>query len=127
MGRAAEKEKTEADIKQVDKEMTDMTDERKAEHDAFKQAKKDDLAAISLLTEAKKALESFYAKNKIDMGPIQGSVKLAQAGPEFERSEDAAPDATFAKKDKNKLESKGAISALAMIIEDLEDEVHNGI
>jgi len=85
------------------------------------------MAAIALITKAKDALSSYYAKNKIELGPIQGSVKLFNADPVFDVSEDQAPEAKFADKGSHKNESKGAISALTMIIEDLEAEVKNGV
>merc|ERR1719263_1884537 len=61
------------------------------------------------------------------MGPIQGSVKglLQKDEPEFERSADDAPDATFSKKGNNKLEGKGIVSLFDYIIEDLADELAN--
>merc|ERR1719375_158235 len=105
--------------------MSDLKDERKAENDAFLQAKKDDEGAIDLLKQARAAMAAFYKKNGVDMGEIQGSVKLLQQ-PEFERSEDAAPDATFSAKGHRKGQSKNILSLLSYIIEDLEDEVSNG-
>merc|ERR1719440_1177674 len=61
------------------------------------------------------------------MGPIQGSVKgaLIQQEPEFERSADDAPDATFSNKGNNKLKGKGIVSLFDYIIEDLNDELAN--
>merc|ERR1719440_50009 len=61
------------------------------------------------------------------MGPIQGSVKgaLIQQEPEFERSADDAPDATFSNKGNNKLKGKGIVSLFDYIIEDLDDELAN--
>merc|ERR1719213_1258566 len=61
--RTQEKEETIAKIKETKKYMKDITDERKEEHDAFKQAKKDDETAIGLLEKAKEALTKFYKKN----------------------------------------------------------------
>merc|ERR1719386_356933 len=60
------------------------------------------------------------------MGPIQGSVKgLLQQEPEFERSADDAPDATFSSKKNNKVQGKGIVSLFDYIIEDLADELAN--
>merc|ERR1719316_1580191 len=60
------------------------------------------------------------------MGPIQGGAKDALVQePEFERSADDAPDATFSKKGSNKLEGKGIVSLFDYIIEDLNDELAN--
>ena len=62
------------------------------------------------------------------MREIQGSMKLLQRqGPEFEISEDQAPVATFSDKGNNKNQSKGTISILTMLVEDLKAELTNGI
>merc|ERR1719274_417917 len=47
--------------------------------------------------------------------------------PEFDVSEDQAPDATFSDGGKSSGESKGIVSIMTMLKEDLEDEVANGI
>merc|ERR1719456_1802281 len=119
-------EDTEKEIELTKEQMVKMTEERTDENDAFKAAKKDDEDAIALLEQAIEALSAYYKKNKIEMGPIQGSVKLMQE-PEFEVSKWQAPDATFSDKGKRKNESKGIISILTMLKEDLEDEIKNGI
>jgi len=116
--RTADKVQTEEEIKSVDAEMAQMTQSREAEHKEFQNAKKDDEDAIALLTRAKDSLSSYYEKN---------GVKFFQKEPVFDVSKDQAPEAKFSDKGSHKLESKGAISALAMIIEDLEDEVKNGV
>jgi len=112
-------EATKANIKQ-------MEEERKAEHEEFQVAKSDDEAAIALLEKARDVLSSYYKKNEVDMGPVQGSMKLLQ-GPEFEISADQAPDATFSDAGKRKNQGKGIISILTMLIEDLQSEIKNGI
>merc|ERR1719146_542268 len=119
-------EDTEKEIRLTQEQMEQMTIERTNENEAFLAAKKDDQDAIALLEQAIEALSSYYKKNKIEMGPIQGSVKLIQE-PEFEVSKWQAPDATFSDAGKRKNESKGIISILTMLKEDLEDEIKNGI
>merc|ERR1719456_741451 len=119
-------EDTVKEIEATKEQMRKMTEERTDENDAFKSAKKDDEDAIALLEQAIEALSSYYKKNKIEMGPIQGSVKLIQE-PEFEVSKWQAPDATFKDKGARKNESKGIVSILTMLKEDLEDEIKNGI
>merc|ERR1719261_1669111 len=105
-----------------------MTEEREDEHEAFKEAKADDEAAIEVLGQAIAALSKYYEKNKIDMGPIQGSMKLLQGSePVFEVAQTQAPDAKFADTGKRKNQSKGIISILTMLKEDLEDEIKNGV
>merc|ERR1719401_98080 len=106
-----------------------MTAVRKEENEEFLNAKKEDQEAIDLLMAARDALTKFYKKNKVDMGPIQGSVKGASFAqePEFEVSADQAPDADFSGKGKRKHESKGIVQMMTMIIEDLNDEIKNGM
>jgi len=151
--REDEKVTTVEDIAQVKKEIEDMEIQRADENQAFLQEKKDDEDAIALLEKAKAALSRFYDTNKIELGPIQGSVKgvlLLQekrqqeaqepvfevaasetpetpSVPEFEISEDQAPDATFSHRGHRKNESKGIISIIQMIIEDLGGEIKTGI
>merc|ERR1719387_2897082 len=119
-------DKTVAEIDATKEQIAQMEDERKAEHEEFQVAKADDEAAIALLEKTVEVLSAYYNKNKIDMGPIQGSMKLIQ-GPEFEISDDQAPDATFKEKGSRKNQSKGIISIMTMIIEDLQSEIKNGI
>merc|ERR1719217_943534 len=113
--RTKEKEETIAKIKETKQYMKDITDERKEDQDA-----------IALLEKAKESFTKYYKESGVKMGPIQGSVKgLLQAEPEFERSADDAPDATFSKKGNNKVAGKGIVSLFDYIIEDLADELAN--
>jgi len=123
--RTKEKEETIAKIKETKQYMSDITDERKEENEAYLQAKKDDEDAKDLLEKAKEAFTKFYKEQGVKMGPIQGSVKLLQEEPAFERSADDAPDATFSKKGNNKVQGKGIVSLFDYIIEDLQDELAN--
>eukprot|EP00746_Dinoflagellata_sp_MGD_P013076 gnl/MRDRNA2_/MRDRNA2_128122_c0_seq1.p1 gnl/MRDRNA2_/MRDRNA2_128122_c0~~gnl/MRDRNA2_/MRDRNA2_128122_c0_seq1.p1 ORF type:complete len:711 (-),score=215.78 gnl/MRDRNA2_/MRDRNA2_128122_c0_seq1:88-2220(-) len=117
---------TETEIATTNDQIKSMEDTRKETHEDFLAAKKDDEMAIKLLTKTVEVLSSYYKKEKIEMGPIQGSMKLLQE-PEFSISKDQAPDATFSDKGKRKNESKGILSILTMIIEDLQAEIKNGI
>jgi len=119
-------EDTAKEIKDTEQQIKDMEEQRVSEHEAFKEAKADDEAAIELLGQAIEALSKFYKKEGVEMGPIQGSSKLLQE-PEFQVSQWQAPDATFSDKGKRKNQSKGIISILTMLKEDLEDEIKNGI
>merc|ERR1719327_1507405 len=123
--RTKERDETIAKIKETKQYMSDITDERKEENEAYLQAKKDDEDAKDLLEKAKEAFTKFYKEQGVKMGPIQGSVKLLQEEPAFERSADDAPDATFSKKGNNKVQGKGIVSLFDYIIEDLEDELAN--
>merc|ERR1719310_1055267 len=110
------------EIETTKEEIKEMEDVRKEENEDFVQAKEDDEAVIKLLKKAIEALSAYYKNNKIEMGPVQGSVKLLQ-----ESVGDTQPDATFSKKGSRKGESKGIISILTMLMEDAEDEIKNGI
>merc|ERR1719194_50476 len=123
--RTKEREETIAKIKETKTYMKDITDERKEENEAYLQAKKDDQDAIALLEKAKESFTKYYKEKGVDMGKIQGSVKLLQAEPAFERSADDAPDATFSSKGNNKVQGKGIVSLFDYIIEDLKDEIAN--
>merc|ERR1712093_841621 len=98
-----------------------MEKQRKEENEAFLAKKSDDEGAIELLEMAKKALAKYYKENKL---PVLLGVK---AGPDFKRSEDAAPEFEFSGKGSRSGESKGIVSLMNMLIEDLEDEIKNGI
>jgi len=121
--------KTFEQINEVEAHMKAITEERNAENAAFLKAKEEDQQAIDLLMAARDAMAKFYKKNDIAMGPIQGSVKgvFAQQEPEFSVSADQAPDAVFSDKSKRKGESKDIVSILTYIIEDLNDEIKNGM
>merc|ERR1719424_2753159 len=120
-----EKADTIQKIEETQQYMRDLTAERKAENEAYLQAKKDDQNAKALLEKAKAAFAAFFKKNDIKTGPIQGSATGLLQDPEFERSADDAPDASFTKKGSNKVASKGVLSLFAYIIEDLEAELAN--
>merc|ERR1719160_496677 len=125
--RKDEKVATLEEIEQVKKEIGDMEASRIEENTVFLQEKGDDENAIELLEKAKEAILAYYEKNKIELGPIQGSVKgVLLQEPVFKISEDQAPDATFSHKGKRKNETKGVISIIQMIIEDLGGEIKTG-
>jgi len=117
--REEEKAKTIEEIEDVTAQMAAMEKQRKEENEAFLAKKSDDEGAIELLEMAKKALAKYYKENKL---PV-----LLEQGPDFKRSEDAAPEFEFSGKGKRSGESKGIVSLMSMLIEDLEDEIKNGI
>merc|ERR1719473_659662 len=119
--REEEKAKTIEEIEDVTAQMEAMEKQRKEENEAFLAKKSDDEGAIELLEMAKKALSEYYKENKL---PVLLGVKQ---GPDFKRSEDAAPEFEFSDKGKRSGESKGIVSLMNMLIEDLEDEIKNGI
>lgn len=115
-----EMQKTIEEIEEVKQQIITIKQVRKEENEAFLQAKKDDQDAIKLLVEARGFLKEFYEKNAIPL-------ELAQQGPEFAVPEDQAPEATFSDKGNRKLESKGVVSIMTMIIQDLDDEIKNAM
>merc|ERR1719235_1397202 len=102
---------------------------RIAAHNEYAEKRSDDEGAVALLKAAIESLSAFYKNNDMETGPIQGSINLLQKrkGPVFEVSADQAPDATFTSASKSAGESKGIISTITMIKEDLEDEIANGV
>jgi len=121
-----EKDDTLEAIEEVKEDIKAMKKTRKEENEEFLQAKKDDQDAIKLLVEARKFLKDYYEKNKIPLGKVQGG-SLVQQGPEFEVPEDQAPEADFSGKGSRKNQAKGIVSIMTMIIEDLNDEIKNGM
>merc|ERR1719454_479884 len=104
-----------------------MEDARKEQHAAFESAKSDDEGAAKLLAAAIESMTAFYKNNKIGMGEIQGAAQALVQEPVFEVSADQAPDASFSSAGKSGGESKGIVSIMTMIKEDLEDEIANGV
>merc|ERR1719231_615493 len=105
-----------------------MEDARNEAHSVYQGKKADDEGASKLLAAAIESLSAFYKNNEIETGPVQGSINLLQKrAPVFEVSADQAPDASFTGAGKSSGESKGIISTLTMIKEDLDDEIKNGV
>merc|ERR1719424_1540286 len=88
----AEKEKTEQNKADLIQAMEEALADRTAENEAFHAAKDDDESAVELLGQAIDALSEYGKNNPSFMQILQ---------PEFEVSEDQAPDATFASGDKH--------------------------
>ena len=102
-----------ADLQQA---MADALADRTAQNGAFSTAKEDDLTAIGLLEDAIAAMSEYGTNN----------LALLQKQPEFEVSEDQAPDATFSDAGSHKDASTGIVSLLTNIKEELEKEVALG-
>jgi len=121
---AAEKEKAETikTMEELNQTMIEMKTQRTTENQEFLQAKSDDEQAIVLLKQAVDALMKYHDNNNVTIGPLE----LVQQGPEFEKSADQAPEADFSGKGNRKGESKGILSILANIIEDLGGEIRVG-
>jgi len=114
--KTTEREKTIEQIEDVIKEIDEMETTRKDENKEFKLAASDDEAAIKLLKKAKDALSEYYEKN----------AKFIQK-PEFEKSEDQAPEFKMASKSKRKNQSSGIVGLMELLIEDLETDIKNGL
>jgi len=127
--REEQKQHTIDEIQQVDDVTTELRRVRAEENGAFSNAKSEDQEAIDLLIDARDALSAYFKNHSIAMGPIQGAVKglaLLQQ-PDFDVSADQAPDTAFSGKGKRKDEAKGIVQILTTIIEDLNDEIKNGM
>jgi len=107
----AEKEDTEKKKADLEEAMAEALADREAENQAFTAAKQDDLNAIELLGQAIEALSAYGSNNAL----------LQQ--PEFEVSEDQAPDATFSAKDSHADAQNGIVALLTQIKENLEIEI----
>jgi hypothetical protein len=110
----AEKEKTEQNKADLIQAMEEALADRTAENEAFHAAKDDDEKAVELLGQAIDALSEYGKNNPSLMQILQ---------PEFEVSEDQAPDATFSSSDKHGGAQGGIIQMLTQIKENLEIEV----
>jgi len=109
----AEKAKTLEELTTITTQIGDMESERKEENQAFITAKDDDQKAIDLLKEARDKLGEYYES--------QGAKSFLQ----IKKAKDE-PEAKFSGKNSRKGESKGIVSLLNMIIEDLEEEIKSG-
>jgi len=123
----ASRQATIQEILNTKDDIQNMEDARKEQHAAFETAKSDDEGAAKLLGAAIESMTAFYKNNKIAQGDIQGAAQALVQEPVFEVSEDQAPDAGFTSSGKSGGESKGIVSIMTMIKEDLEDEISNGV
>jgi len=117
-------------ISATEKDMKDLLDMRNQASDEFKQAMKDDMAAIALLEQAITALSSFAKKNKLSLAQKED--------PEYSTDKDAAPKLSYegSRTDGGVSggktyggrtgESGGIIMIISMLKEDLEKQVSQG-
>lgn len=118
--REEEKMHTIAQIEDVSTQIAAMEEQRISDNQAFLNAKSDDTAAIELLMSARDAISKYYKDNGI-------AVQFIEKKPTFAVSEDQAPDFEFDSTNSRSGESKGVVSLITMLIEDLNDEVKNGL
>jgi len=102
-------------IQETNNTLASMLETRTEENSEFKQAKADDEQAVTVLDEVIEALKEFHNKSALVQEP------------EFEVSEDQAPDTKFSDKSNRKQESGGIVSMLTMIQNDLKNEITNGM
>jgi len=119
-----EKDDTIEEMAEIGRTVESMTATRTQENEDFEEAKKDDEDAIVILKDARAYLSKFYEKQGIK---VASETSMLQQTPSGLEDELKAPDATFDKVSSRAGESKGIISILSMIIEDLEAEIRNGI
>merc|ERR1719352_2280786 len=107
----AEVEKTDSEMEDLQKAMDEALENRNKEHEAFKQAMKDDADAVMLIGKAIEALNGFY------------NPKMLMQQPEYTTNPDTAPEAEFSDNKSRGSMGGGVISILSMIKEDIEKEM----
>lgn len=115
--KAAEAEKDQAvlDLQQVEKDIAAAKTAREGENTDFLAGKTDDEKAILLLEQARDALSQYFTKNNIKLDLLQDTPS------------DTPPETTFSGKGSRKTESKGIISLLNVVIEDLRKEISSSV
>jgi len=110
--------KLKTEIENTDKEMKDALKLRNEEVAEFRQALKDDAAAVELLTQTIASLTSFYKRNKIPLS-------LVSAEPKYTIDKDKAPETSWSGGDYGgrKDETHGVVAIIEMIREDVEKEM----
>mmetsp|Transcript_81262 Transcript_81262/g.228919 ORF Transcript_81262/g.228919 Transcript_81262/m.228919 type:complete len:721 (-) Transcript_81262:76-2238(-) len=118
-----------AAIAKTKKEMDEALELRNKDVLDFKQALKDDAAAIDLVEQAKVAITKFYKQNGIPLALVAKSHEEPDEDePEYTVDKDKAPETSWSGADYGgrKSETVGVISMMDMIKEDLEKEMKTG-
>merc|ERR1719387_1178423 len=112
-------ESTEADILETEEAMAEALATRNEETEEFRAALKEDADAAALIAGAIEALTAFYTNNKLPLA------LLGKKAPEYSTDPDVAPETGDIDKGYGgaSSESKGIISILEMLKEDLENEM----
>ena len=123
-----EKARTIEQIEEAEERMRSVTLRCECGNTAFLKARLEDQRAIDLLTAARQAMPEFYFDNDIKLGHLQGSVAGVPVPrvPGLAVSEVQAPDSDSPRKCGCKGVSEDVVSALTMLVEDLDDEAKNG-
>jgi len=108
----------ENEMASTNQEMKEALRLRNGAVQAFKQAVKDDTAAVALLDQTIVTLSEFYRKNKIPMS-------LSQEDPKYSLDPDKAPETSWEdeKYGGRNTETHGVVQVLAMLKEDVEKEI----
>jgi len=123
--RVSEKAEVASQLAEVVESIASLKGNRTEDNTAYLQAKSDDEKAVGLLQQAQAALEEYYAKNGVEVGPLGNGLLqrgARRAEPEI-AYENEPPETKFSDKGHRKVETKGAISSIANIIEDLQSEL----
>jgi len=118
-----------AGIKALDKSVAEATEQRKAEHEDYKELMASDAAAKDLLAWAKNRLNKFYNKSLYKPAPKrelseQGSAALVQVS-SHHTNKAAPPPApeTFDGYHKKTEESAGVMAMIDLLVKDLDKEM----
>lgn len=118
--RRLKKKETVKELETLGKDIKKMESSRDSENEAFGVAKDDDKKAIDLLEQAKEKLQEYYKKQGVAFAELSED-------PSALDDPDVAPEAKFSDKGSRKNESKGIVSLLTLIIEDLQEEIKSSI
>jgi len=111
-------ESLEEEIDETKEALKEQKESRVDELDAFKEAHKDDIAAVELLDKAIVTLSKFYANNKIPL-----SLKQTKSESHVQSKDDPPEVFESGEYGGRKGESTGIIAILSMIKEDTEKEL----
>jgi len=109
---------TNDDIKDTNKDMAEMLDQRNKDHAEFEHALKMDADAVSVIKMAIVRISKYYKENGMKLQLVQS--------PEYSQDPDKAPETTFSGADAHQSESTGIVGILDMIQEDLTKEMAEG-
>jgi len=111
-------------IKDLDKQVAESTEQRKAEHEEFSELMSSNAAAKELLGVAKNRLNKFY-NPKLYKPPAKGAAALVQISQHSHaiRETPAPPPETWDAYSKKSQETTGVIGMIDLLIKDLDKEM----
>mmetsp|Transcript_60869 Transcript_60869/g.120553 ORF Transcript_60869/g.120553 Transcript_60869/m.120553 type:complete len:704 (+) Transcript_60869:67-2178(+) len=114
----------ESEIEATKEDIEKQKSVRNRENAEFKQALKDDESAVQLLKQAITLMSKFYKKNKIPMALLSRKEKPPEGVPMYTYDPDKAPETSWSGSFGGRRgESKGVMSIIAMIMEDIKSEM----